>query len=203
LPSLLLASNNPGKVRELRDLLPGTAWRVVTPADLDLQLEVEESGDTYAENAALKARAFCAAAHMTALADDSGLEVDALDGRPGVHTSRYGGLQATPAAQMQRLLRELRDVPEERRTARFRCVIAIATPDGRLVEIEGICEGRIADSPRGASGFGYDPIFLVPERSLTLAELSSVEKHRISHRGRAMRRAVAVLAVLGCEFEQR
>ena len=193
MPRLLIATNNPGKVAEFRQLLEGGGWELVTPAELGLNLEVEESGQTYAENATMKAEAYSNASGLVALADDSGLEVDALGGRPGVFSARYAGPDRTDEERVQALIQELRDVPDDQRSARFRAVIAIAEPGGRVELVEGTAEGRIAHEPRGANGFGYDPVFLLPERGLTTAELPSDEKHAISHRGVAARKARVVL----------
>lgn len=190
LPRLLLGTNNHDKVQELRALLAGSNWTVLAPADLGLRVDIEENGDTYGENAALKARTFAHASGVTTLADDSGLEVDALGGRPGVFSSRYGGADAGSNEKILLLLAELRGVPEPRRTARFRCVIAIATPDSELTEFEGVLDGHIALSARGANGFGYDPVFLVQESNRTLAELAANEKDLVSHRAKAMRQAL-------------
>jgi XTP/dITP diphosphohydrolase len=193
MPRLLIATNSPGKVAEFRQLLEGCGWELVTPADIGLKLEVEESGETYEENARRKALQYAEASGLTALADDSGLEVDALNGRPGVMSARYAGPDRTDAERVEALLAELRGVPDERRGARFRAVIAIATPEGRVETVEGTVEGRIAHAPRGENGFGYDPVFLLPDRGLTTAELPPEEKHAISHRGVAARKARAVL----------
>jgi XTP/dITP diphosphohydrolase len=193
MPRLLIATNNPGKVSEFRQLLNGCGWELVTPRDAGLQLDVEEVGSTYAENATLKAIEHARASGMVALADDSGIEVDALNGRPGVFSARYGGPGKTDPERVDALLAELEGVDDEHRTARFRCVIAIAE-DGRSVQLaEGAVEGVIARRPRGENGFGYDPVFLLPERGLTTAELSSREKHAVSHRGVAARKAKAIL----------
>jgi XTP/dITP diphosphohydrolase len=196
---LLLATTNPGKIRELRALLAGCGWEILTPQDIGLTLQVEEIGQTYADNARRKAEAYARASGLVALADDSGLEVDALGGAPGLHSARYAGQDTTHADKMGMLLAELRDVPDEQRTARFRAVIVIATPDGRTFQTEGVCEGRIARAPRGAGGFGYDPIFLVEGGSRTMAELPAEEKNRISHRARAAAAACAVLRKLADE----
>jgi XTP/dITP diphosphohydrolase len=193
MPRLLLATNNAGKVAELRRLLDGCGWQIVTPAEAGIELDVQETGSSYEENATKKALQYSQASGLVALADDSGLEVDALDGRPGVQSARYAGPDRTDAERVHKLLEELRDVPDERRTARFRAVIAIAAPDGRVETVEGAVEGRIARAPRGANGFGYDPVFLLPGRGLTAAELPSDEKDAISHRGVAARKARAVL----------
>ncbi len=153
----------------------------------------EETGDSYAANALLKARAAAALTGALALADDSGLEVDALGGAPGVHSARYGGPELDDAGRCARLLEALRDVPAERRTARFRCVIALACPDGRHRLVEGMAEGLILAAPRGRGGFGYDPLFYYPPLGRTFAELTEAEKAEVSHRGRAMRAARALL----------
>ena len=199
MPQLLLATNNAGKVSEYRQLLDGCGWQIVTPAEIELKIAIDETGQTYAENATLKAVAYASASGLTSLADDSGLEVDALDGRPGVLSARYAGADRTDAERAEALLTELRDVPDDQRTARFRCVIAIASRSAiangeEEVELaEGAVEGRIVREPRGESGFGYDPIFLLPERGLTMAELPAGEKHSVSHRGAAARQARAIL----------
>lgn len=182
---LLLASNNQGKLREFRELLAGCGWQVLAPADLALVLEVEETGDSYAANAALKAAAFAAASGRFALADDSGLEVDALGGVPGIHSARYGGAGLSDAGRVDRLLAALAPVPDGERTARFRAVLVLQAPDGRTWQTEGVCEGEITWAPRGDDGFGYDPIFLLPNRRCTMAELHADEKNQLSHRARA------------------
>jgi XTP/dITP diphosphohydrolase len=190
---LLLASNNPGKAAEYRALLQGCGWELVTPRDLGLHLEVEEAGKGYAENARIKAEAFAKASGLPALADDSGIEVDALGGAPGPLSARFGGDDISDAQRVALLLERLKGVPPERRSARFRCLIAVARPEGEVSFFEGQCEGRIAEEPRGESGFGYDPVFLLPERGITIAELPPEEKNAISHRGRAARQARAFL----------
>jgi len=192
-PRLLIATNNLGKVAEFRRLLEGCGWELVTPADIGLELEVEEAGQTYAENATIKAEAYAKASGLVTLADDSGLEVDALGGRPGPLSARYAGPDRTDEERVQALLQELTGVPDDKRTARFRCVIAIAAPEGRVELVEGKVEGRIAHEPRGENGFGYDPVFLLPERGVTTAELPPDEKNAVSHRGAAARKARAVL----------
>jgi len=193
-PRLLLATNNRGKVSEYRDIFADLPIELVTPAELGLEIEVEEAGRTYAENAILKARAFAQASGLLALADDSGLEVDALGGGPGMHSHRYAG--GGDADRYQFLLQRMEGVPAEQRTARFRCVIAIATPEGEVHTCEGICPGIILAEPRGKGGFGYDPVFLLPELGRTMAELVPPEKNRLSHRGRAGQQAREVLLQL-------
>jgi XTP/dITP diphosphohydrolase len=190
---LLLATNNPGKAAEYRALLEGCGWELVTPRDLGLHLEVEEAGGDYAENARIKAEAFAEASGLVALADDSGIEVDALGGAPGPLSARFGGEDASDEQRVALLLERLAGVPPERRSVRFRCLIAVARPEGEVSLFEGQCEGRIAEEPRGEGGFGYDPVFLLPERGLTLAELPPEEKNAVSHRGRAARQARVLL----------
>jgi XTP/dITP diphosphohydrolase len=190
---LLLATSNPGKVREMRRLLAGVPVDVITPADLSLDLEVDEDGATYAENAARKARAYAEAAGLVALADDSGLEVDALAGRPGLHSARYGAPGLDDADRTALLLTELRTIPDGRRTARYRAVVAVAWPGGRVEYFCGSQEGTIARETRGKGGFGYDPIFVTRD-GRTAAELDEQEKDAVSHRGQAMRAAVEFLS---------
>jgi len=190
---LLLATSNRGKLLELQRLFPGSGFGLVTPADLNLELEVVENGMTYAENARLKALAFSRASGLITLADDSGLEVDVLGGEPGIQSARYAGEGADDRDRVAKLLTRLQDVPWEKRTAHFRCVIAVAAPNDRVDYAEGSCDGIITFEPKGASGFGYDPVFYFPEYGKTMAELSMELKNRISHRGRA---AVAALPVI-------
>ncbi|MBI5948588.1 MAG: RdgB/HAM1 family non-canonical purine NTP pyrophosphatase [Chloroflexi bacterium] len=190
---LLLATNNPGKVREMRRLLAGCGFEVVTPAEIGLALEVEESGASYEENARLKAEAFASAAGCMALADDSGIEVDTLDGAPGVFSARFGGPGLDDEGRTRHLLARLEGVPPERRSARYRAVVVVASPGaGSHPHVfEGVQEGCIATAPRGSGGFGYDPVFLVDGR--TQAELTDEEKDAISHRGKAVRAAAVYL----------
>jgi XTP/dITP diphosphohydrolase len=182
---LLLATTSAKKIAELRQILFALPLDLVTPLDLGLDMDPEETGSTFEENAQIKAQAFARASGLPSLADDSGLEVDALGGDPGVHSKRYAGPSATDADRIALLLQRLHDIPDERRTARFRCVMALATPESVAGTVEGTCEGHIAHSPRGAYGFGYDPIFVLPDTGRTMAELSAEEKNLISHRGRA------------------
>jgi XTP/dITP diphosphohydrolase len=195
---LCIATHNAGKQVEFRELLADWPGEIVFPADLGLALEVEERGDSFAEIAALKAVAYARASGLPCLADDSGLEVDALGGAPGVYTARYAGPGASDADRYNKLLAELGDLPPEQRTARFRCAVALAYPDGaaggRGVDVvEGTCEGVIAFAPRGEHGFGYDPVFYLPEHGRTMAELPAGVKNRISHRARAMQAARGML----------
>jgi len=188
-PRLLIATGNPGKVREFRRMLEGAPFDLVTPADIGLSLEVDETGDTYAANATLKAVAYANASGLLSLADDSGIEVDALDGRPGVRSARYGSPGLDDAGRTALLVRELEGVPLARRTARYVAVIAIADPNEDAVHLfRGVQEGRIGFEPCGTNGFGYDPVFLVDD-STTQARLSETAKDEISHRGQALRAA--------------
>ena len=185
---LLVATHNRGKVVEFAEMLADLDVGWLTLDDVGVTTDVAETGSTFRQNALLKARAYAAETGLLTLADDSGLEVDALDGRPGIYTGRYGGEGLTHGQRYRLLLRQLEDVPWEARTARFRCVIALAAPDGTvLAESEGVVEGMIATEPAGEGGFGYDPVFYLPEKGKTMAQLGSAVKHRISHRGRALR----------------
>jgi XTP/dITP diphosphohydrolase len=195
-PVVVLATRNPGKVRELSALLADLPLEVKSLLDFpDMPFLVEE-GATYAENAIAKALTVSRATGQEALADDSGIEIDALDGAPGVHSSRWLGEDASDADRNTAVLERLRGVSPEARTARFRAVVAIAQPDGTVRTFEGVVEGRIAERPAGREGFGYDPIFLVQGEGRTMAELDSQIKNRISHRARAVRAARSVLAAL-------
>lgn len=191
---LLIATNNPGKRKELRQLLEILPQiELVTPKDLGISLKIEETGATYQANAALKAQVFARASNLVVLADDSGLEVDALDGAPGLYSARYSGQPgATDADRRAFLLHNLTDIPLPW-TARFRAVIAVAVPGEEIRFAEGVCEGEIIPEEHGTNGFGYDPIFYMPELDRTMAELSDAEKNRISHRGRAVRAALPIL----------
>jgi XTP/dITP diphosphohydrolase len=196
-PKLLLATNNAGKVKEFRSLLQGIPFELVTPQDIGIKTEVAETGTTYEENARLKACALSKESGLLTLADDSGLEVDALNGEPGVMSARYAGKNASDTDRVKYLLSKMKDVPKEKRTARFRCVIAIAQPDGQVEFCEGECKGLIAFEPCGKNGFGYDPIFCFPKYGKTMAELPIEIKNRISHRGRAAQKARLILNKVG------
>jgi XTP/dITP diphosphohydrolase len=190
---LLVATHNKGKVAEYADILGDSGIDWLTLDEAGITDDVAETGDTFRANAILKAVAYAQQSGLLTLADDSGLEVDALGGRPGVLTARYGGPGLTAADRYHLLLRELGDMPDEERAARFHCVVALAGPDGTLLgTADGVCEGRIAHAPAGEGGFGYDPVFYLPGRGLTMAQLPADEKHRLSHRGRAAR-AIAPL----------
>lgn len=189
---LLIATHNTGKKSEFAQLLAGIDLELVTLDDLNICSSIPETGESYIANALAKAQGYAALANMPTLADDSGLEVDALHGEPGVYSARFGGaISDTQRCEM--LLQRLQAVPQAKRTARFRCVIALAWPDGRSKWVEGICEGRITTEIRGKGGFGYDPIFWVQEAGMTMAELPSEYKNRISHRAKAATRARLLL----------
>lgn len=190
---LLIATNNPGKLAEYRELLSGLPVELTSPAQEGIHLEVEETGSSFEENAVLKARAYAKASGLPTLADDSGLEVMALHGEPGIRSSRYAGPTATDADRCQFLLKQLEGVPPEQRQARFRCVIAIATPRGALRTVQGRVTGYITSEPRGEHGFGYDPLFYLPRYDKTMAELEPETKNRISHRADAARKAIPVI----------
>ena len=200
---LLVGTGNPGKVREFGELLDGLPVELVTPADIDLDIEVEETGDTLEENALIKAQAYANAGGLLTLADDSGLFVEALGGAPGVISARYGAPDArTDEDRVNLLLRNLADVPEVERNAAFRCVIVIAEPGVDTVRMaKGELRGIIGKSPRGTNGFGYDPIFVVPEYGKTVAELDSDTKNALSHRGRAARAAREIIADMAATAE--
>lgn len=189
--TIVLATTNIGKLTELRALLSDLPIELLSMGEvLPELLNVPENGATFEDNAVSKAKAVCAATRMYSLADDSGLEVDALGGRPGVRSARFAHERATDAENNATLLRELEDIEESARTARFRCVLALASPwDPASVRVvEGACEGSIARAPRGSAGFGYDPLFVVQgQRGRAMAELSEAEKNEVSHRGRGVR----------------
>ena len=192
-PKLLLATNNLGKARELAVLLEGVPFIITTPQEEGITLDVEETGATFEENAALKARAFATASGLLALADDSGLEVDALGGEPGPLSARYAGPDASDEDRVRYLLGKLEGIEWSGRGARFRSILALAEPAGALKLFGGACEGVIAFEPRGAGGFGYDPVFYIHSLGKLMAELTLEEKNGISHRGSAARKAVEYL----------
>lgn len=190
---LLIATHNIGKLREYRSLLADLDLEVVNLDEAGIGFDVEETGTTFAENAILKARTYAEASGLWAWADDSGLEVDALDGRPGIYSARYAGPGASDEDRYRKLIADLQHQSDENWTARFRCIVALATPDGHIETAGGAVEGVIIDTPRGENGFGYDPVFFMPERDATMAELPDEVKNRISHRGKA---AVAAKEIL-------
>ena len=180
----VLASHNPGKIREMSAILSQYGVEVVSPRELGITVDVEETGTTFAENAMLKAKAICAAAGLPAIADDSGLCVDALNGGPGVYSARYGGEGLNDKGRYTLLLNSLRG--QTTRAAHFACAIACAFPNGDTLTAEGRCDGTIAFAPMGEGGFGYDPVFFVPELKKTFGQLTAEEKSAISHRGKAL-----------------
>jgi len=193
-PLLVLATLNPAKGRELVELLGAVPFEIRLLADIPGARLPEETGATYAENALVKARAASTLTGALALGDDSGLEVDALGGAPGLYTARFGGPQLDDRGRLELLLERLRGVPPPRRTARFRCVIALAGPARAEKVVEGVAEGRIAEAPSGSGGFGYDPVFFYPPLGRTFAELSDTEKATVSHRGLALEAARRLLS---------
>ena len=198
--TLVMATRNAGKVKELAQLLRDLDVRLLSLNDFPELPEIPEEGATFADNAAAKARAVARLTGLPALADDSGLEVAALGGRPGVFSARYaqdrtGGKTPTDEENWRKLLDELRDVPPDKRQARFVCEIALAFPHGRLVTTRGELVGAIAQEPRGSQGFGYDPVFWLPDYQATVAELDPAVKNRLSHRGRALQKLKDILAL--------
>ena len=180
-----LATHKPGKLREMAAILSQYGVEVVSPADVGITVDVEETGTTFAENAMLKAKAICAAADLPAIADDSGLCVDALNGGPGVYSARYGGEGLDDKGRYTLLLQNMRG--QTTRAAHFACAIACAFPNGDELTAEGRCDGTIAFAPMGEGGFGYDPVFFVPEKAKTFGQLTAEEKSAISHRGKALK----------------
>ena len=190
---LLIATHNPGKIKELSICMEQTPFELLSLSDAGVDLDVEEHGRTYAENASLKATTYADVSGFPTLADDSGLEVDALDGEPGIRSARYAGEDATDCDRVAFLLEKLNDTPHTHWTARFCCVIALARPRGTVELFSGQCDGLIVNRPQGTMGFGYDPIFKIPELGKTMAELRLDEKNRVSHRGRAVQSMVSTL----------
>ncbi len=188
-----MATNNKAKVREYKSLLKDLAMELVLPAELGITTNVDEVGESLEENARLKATVLAAQSQLLALADDSGLEVDALGGEPGRLSARYAGEGASDKDRIDYLLAKLEGVPGEKRSACFRCVIAIATPEGEVEFCSGECPGFITLEPRGEQGFGYDPVFYLPELDKTMAELTMAEKNEVSHRGKAAWQACQLL----------
>ncbi len=180
----VLATHNPGKLAEMKAILSGLGVEVMSPSEAGVEVDVEETGTTFAENAMLKAKAICAAAGLPAIADDSGLCVDALNGGPGVYSARYGGEGLDDRGRCMLLLRSMRG--QGSRIAHFTCAVACAFPNGDTLTAEGRCDGAIAFAPLGEGGFGYDPVFLIPEKGKTFGQIGPEEKSKISHRGRAL-----------------
>jgi XTP/dITP diphosphohydrolase len=193
MPKLLLASNNLGKIREMHAILQEIDWEILTPADMGIQMEIQEVGSTYAENASLKALSLARRSGILSLGDDSGLEVEALSGAPGLHSRRFlPDPQATDTDRRIYLLEKLAEFPRPW-LAHFHCTLALAAPEGVVQLSTGDCWGEIIPQERGDSGFGYDPIFFLPEMGKTMAELTLEEKNQVSHRARALRAAIPAL----------
>ena len=193
---LVIATHNLDKVEELRALLGDCGWEVIAPSELGIVLDVSETGKTYAENARIKAEAFSKASGLAALADDSGLEVDALDGEPGALHHLNGWDGRDQAERIQILLTAMLELPKSKRRARFHAVIVVVLPDGRVLQEDGACDGVIATVPSGEGGFGYDPVFVLQDRGVTMAQLSAAEKNAVSHRGIAARKMAERLSAL-------
>lgn len=189
---LIFATNNEGKVNEIRQIL-GDGYEVYSLKDLDIHTNIVEDGKTFEENAQIKAKAICRQTNEMVLADDSGFEVDYLGGEPGIYSARYLGEDTSYEIKNAEILRRCEQAKEEERTARFVCAIACAYPDGRMETTKGVIEGRLAYEPKGTNGFGYDPIFYLPERGCTTGEMEPEEKNKISHRGIALRKMVEKL----------
>ena len=185
---LVIATGNPGKLSEIEEVFKDLPFEFLSLKELGLEISIEEDQDTFEGNAIKKAVEVMKYTGEITLADDSGLEVDVLGGRPGVFSARFAGAEATDEQNNKKLLQLMANIPEEKRTARFRCVIAVAFPNGQILTSEGICEGRIGYFPKGTNGFGYDPLFIVDKYNKTFAELDQHEKNQISHRGVALRK---------------
>lgn len=198
---LVIATTNPHKVEEFRELLADVPFTLLSLSDLGVTQDVAETGETFEDNAIIKARAYAEETGLLTLADDSGLEIDALDGGPGVYSARWAGDDVTYDVRNRMLVERLAGLPDAQRGARYRCAIAIALPPprGLVGVVDGVFEGRIATEPAGHGGFGYDPIFYVPEQERTVGQMTAEEKHRISHRARAARAAKPLLALLASE----
>ncbi len=189
----IIATHNPGKVKEFKDILAPKGYDVKSLADIGFLEEIEETGHTFEENAVLKAEAVAKAVNKMVIADDSGLSVDNLGGSPGVYSARYAGEQKDDMANINKVLQELKGIEKEQRTARFRCALAVSIPGEETKTVEGHVEGYIAEEPKGENGFGYDPIFIVKDKDKTMAELTSDEKNKISHRANALKKLSQLL----------
>lgn len=190
---IMIATKNQGKVKEFRTLFMSRGVNVKSLADYPTIEDIEETGVTFAENAQIKAEEIAKKLHIPVIADDSGLSIDYLDGKPGVYSARYAGEHKSDLDNLNKVLEELKGVPKQKRTARFHCALALAIPGEKTQIVEGTCEGLITEQPVGDNGFGYDPIFYVPELEKTMAELSKDEKNKISHRGHALRKLDVLL----------
>ncbi len=189
----IIATHNPGKVKEFKEILEPRGYDVKSLAEIGFTEEIEETGHTFEENAILKAEAVAKAVNKMVIADDSGLSIDNLGGRPGVYSARYAGEQKDDQANIEKVLSELKGIEKEQRTARFRCALAVSIPGEETKTVEGHVEGYIAEEPRGEYGFGYDPIFSVKDKDKTMAELTSDEKNKISHRADALKKLSKLL----------
>lgn len=189
----IIATHNPGKVKEFKEILEPRGYEVKSLAEIGFAEEIEETGHTFEENAILKAGAVAKAVNKMVIADDSGLSVDNLGGRPGVYSARYAGEQKDDQANIDKVLSELKGIEKEQRTARFRCALAVSIPGEETKTVEGHVEGYIAEEPKGEYGFGYDPIFIVKDKDKTMAELTSDEKNKISHRADALKKLSKLL----------
>ncbi|MCY9091763.1 XTP/dITP diphosphatase [Bacillus mojavensis] len=189
----IIATHNPGKVKEFKEILEPRGYEVKSLAEIGFTEEIEETGHTFEENAILKAEAVAKAVNKMVIADDSGLSVDNLGGRPGVYSARYAGEQKDDQANINKVLSELKGIEKEQRTARFRCALAVSIPGEETKTVEGHVEGYIAEEPKGEYGFGYDPIFIVKDKDKTMAELTSDEKNKISHRADALKKLSKLL----------
>ncbi len=198
---IILATRNKGKISEMQSLMKDFGIEVLSLADVPDLPEVEEDGETFLENSLKKAREISTATGLMALADDSGLVVDALGGAPGVRSARYSGEDATDEKNNRKLLDEMKEIPDDQRQARFQCVMVLYHPDGEWISAEGSCEGVIAREPSGSEGFGYDPVFFVPSHGKTMAHLSRDEKNAISHRGNALRKLREMLPAFLAKVE--
>ncbi|MGG1241877.1 XTP/dITP diphosphatase [Bacillus cabrialesii] len=189
----IIATHNPGKVKEFKEILEPKGYDVKSLAEIGFTEEIEETGHTFEENAILKAEAVARAVNKMVIADDSGLSIDNLGGKPGVYSARYAGEQKDDQANIDKVLSELKGIEKEQRTARFRCALAVSIPGSETKTVEGHVEGYIAEEPRGEYGFGYDPIFIVKDKDKTMAELTSDEKNKISHRADALKKLSKLL----------
>lgn len=199
---VIVATQNLGKAKDFEALFRPYGYEVLTLRDIDKEIDVEETGTTFEENAILKAETVAKLLNKAVIADDSGLEIDALNGEPGVYSARYAGEEKSDSANIEKVLEKMKGIPEERRHARFRCVLAIAAPGKETKTFSGTCEGYILEKRFGENGFGYDPIFWVPSEGRTLAELQPQEKAAVSHRGNAMREMKLSLSKLLEEFNK-
>ncbi|MBT2574199.1 XTP/dITP diphosphatase [Bacillus sp. ISL-51] len=189
----IIATHNPGKVKEFKEILEPKGYSVFSLAEIGFTEDIEETGQTFEENAILKAEAVAKAVNKMVIADDSGLSVDNLGGRPGVYSARYAGESKDDTANIEKVLSELKGIEKEQRTARFRCALAVSMPGRETKTVEGHVEGYIAKEPAGNNGFGYDPVFIVKDKDKTMAQLTSAEKNKISHRADALKKLSKLL----------